>query len=523
MQIQEPRFKILALAPFHLNPTQVWNQPPVSVDRQSLDAAMAALGIRTFIPLDSHLCPSGGLDLHFDSLKSLHPDGMVKQTPFLAHLLEAKAFIRDAHRQGQSEVRIKEGLQQWPDLPPIDVKPVKPKNSAQGTASTVDHILDMVALPGGQPDQKPSFKDENDHIDALLQQLLRTLFDRPDFRTLEEAWRGLRLLLQQGLIDTTIKVDMAPVHPETLEETLEALTSQLITDLPNLVLLDLSFDSSPLALQRLSAAAQWAATLMVPLVVWIKHDFFQITAWDEFKNLPFIPNLLDGDAYAKLRKLKESSDGHWVCLTCNRFLIRYPYGQDNRPRRLFFSESTPLWIAPVWALGCLIAQSAVQTGWPTRFSDQSQFRIQDLALHHPPGIPPMVVEALFSRDRLDQLSRAGISPLTTEVGRDTAFLPKTPTLATTPLARQLLVSQVTQFLLWCKDNLPSETDPAALETQLRLAFQLFSQQSRPPGLEAIDILVDQPTKAGKLLVHVAVTPAPSVLPGRQPIELNLDW
>ena len=93
MQINPSQFKLLALGPFTAAPAQVWQQAPLEVDRQSLDAAMAALGIHLLLPLDAHLAPDGGLDFHFDCLKALHPDGLMSRHPYLNQLVQAKAFL----------------------------------------------------------------------------------------------------------------------------------------------------------------------------------------------------------------------------------------------------------------------------------------------------------------------------------------------------------------------------------------------------------------------------------------------
>ncbi len=524
MQLPQSPFKILALAPFHMNPDSIWNQAPLAVNRQSLDEVMQAMKIGFFLPLSSDLCPEGGLDLQFSGIKSLHPDGILKNHPFFTHLSSARKFIHESRKTGQSADHIISELRlQWPDLPPIKVKDAPPRQSAQRTAGALDNLLDMVALPGRDQDQTPVFKDENDEIEALFQKVLNTLFNLPGFRRMEAAWRGLRLVLQQGVTEDEVKIEIVPVHAETLEATLENLAPLVIDQMPSAILLDLPFDNSPLAMERLAHVAQWAASLMVPLIAWSPASLLQIQNWSELSTLPFIPHHMEGGPYAKYKNIQESAAGNWIGLACNRFLIRYPYGPDNKPRKAPFTEKKLPWIPPVWAVGTLIAQSVCQSGWPTHLTQIRQIHIQDLALHTPSNRPPMVVETLMNRDRIDQLHRAGLSPLGAEGGRDTAYLPKAVCLSGCSLAFQLLACRVTQFLLWCKDNLPSETNPEALQTQLRLAFQVMSEQSQPHGFDAMDISTGQPDGQGRIPVHIAVTPSSAVLPSRQPIEMNLDW
>ncbi len=523
MQAQEFPFRILALAPFTPDRDAVWDRPPIAVDRQSLDEAMAAVAGDHYLSLDGDLCAAGGLTFRFDCLKSLHPDGIADRHPFFTALKEAADYIEASQREGLSSAEIARGLRRWPDLPAMRIEAVPPPRQASTGTSTVDRILDLVDMPGAVANAGPTTQEGGDPVVTLRQKVLDRLFDQPEFRQMETAWRGLRLLLQQGISYGTVQVEIVPVHAPSLAATLEALTETLFQRPPGMILLDLPFDASALAMDRLAEAARWAADLMVPLVTWIPASFFRIADWTELDTLPFLPNHVQGAAYAKYQALKASADGRWLCLTCNRFLVRYPYGKDNRPRHIDFEERRPLWIPPVWALGTLAARCADRTGWPTRLTDHHQFSIQDLALHTPGKAPPMVVETLFSRDRSDQLARAGITPLATQRGSDRAFFTRAVTVADTSLAYQLLAGRVTAFLLWCRDNLPEETAPEALQAQLRLAFQVFSEQSRPAGFESIGIDTGPRNAQGKIPLTVALKPAAAVLASQQKIELELNW
>lgn len=528
MKQDVPRFKILALAPFGgadaRGNSPAWDRAPIPVDRMGLDNAMAAMNIRLWLPLATSCCPAGGLEVHIDHLKGLHPDGLLKSHPFLVQADQARRFMTQSQKDGLTAAQIRDGLSQWVDLPAIKVpqRPAAPP-AATPSSDAIDNLLNVVAMPDRQRMPTPKSVTETHPLDAIIQEVLTELFAQPRFRQLEAAWRGLRLLLQQGAVEDNVRVDIAAISPETLDESLEALSAHLVNDLPGLILLDLPFDNSPLSAERLAAAAQWASSLMVPLVAWVPPAFFQISTWDDLATLPYLPHHLEDSAYAKFRALQQAHDSHWIGLTCNRFLIRYPYGPENRPRQIDFIESEPLWVPPVWALATLVARAAATTGRPARFTDQRRFRVQDLALHPGKAAKPVAVEHLMDRDRLDQMIRSGITPLTTEHGGDATFIPQATTLAGTSLTYQLLTSQVTQFVLWCKDNLPAENDPPALETQLRLAFQVFSEQSTPNGIDSY-IISAKPTNAeGKIPLTISVTFSAAFLPGQTPIELNLDW
>ncbi len=518
-----PVYKILALAPFNPDQTTIWEGAPWPIDRHSFDEVIELMHLHLFQPLDKFLCPEGGIDLHVNSLKSLHPDGIAKNTPYFTKLIQAKTFITDARRNGLSASDIRQGLHQWPDLPPIHVKDVRPEPTPS-TKTRLENILDMVAISENQPAAMSHQKEETEQIEQIIQQILAALFANPIFNEMESAWRGTRLLVQQGFSDATHgRICIASVHLETLEKSLEALTPHLLDDLPNAILLDLPFDNRPLSFERLKTVVEWAGTLMVPVIAWVPSDFLSISSWQDIHTLPFIPNHIDTIAYAKFANLRTANEGQWVCLLCNRFLIRYPYGEENKPRHVAFSENRHPWVSPVWAAGTLIAQSFEKTGWPTRMTDIRSFHVQDLALQTLHSIGPIVSETLFGHDRQDQLLRAGITPLTAEAGRDIAFFPKLVSITGTSLSFQLLLSQTTQFVLWCKDHLPTETNPAELKAQLEKAFLLFSNQSTPPGFEHIEITVQSTNMQGRLPVHITLTPQSFVVTNQKQIELHIDW
>lgn len=520
MQTDGTRYTILALAPFDPDPLSSGREDPLAVRRDTLDECLAALPIHYLLPLDADLCPAGGIDLTFDSFKALHPDQMVKQNPYLHRLYEAAAFLELARKGGQAPEQIVQGLRRWPELPRVTL-PVMPDKSAAPSRpppDTVDQILQMVAMPASTPAAAPP----NPLLD-LPRRILNALFSRPDFRRTEAAWRGLHLLLAQGAVDDAVRIEFAHLDPESPGTTLDRLSARIQADPPALIVLDHPFDNTPLSTQRLRELTHLADTWMVPVMAWVSSEFLEIDSWAELGRLPYLPSHLDGAAYAKFRTLRQSPQSPWLSLACNRFLVRYPYGPQNPLRKASLTESTPPWIAPVWGIAALIAQSVCRTGWPTRFTERGTFQLQDLALTSGDRTPPLVVEFCPDAERRRQLLKIGLTPLSTETGRDRAFCSSAVTLAGGSLNHQLLVSQVAQFLGWCREHLPVDGTAADLEFQLRLAFQVFSERSRPPGLAEVHVAVRAPNEEGRLPVRIAVTPAAHVLQGEAPIEMEIHW
>jgi len=521
MQFPPMPFKILALAPFRLD-DEIWTQPPVSIDNMDLDAVMDKLGISFYLPIPADLCPAGGLDIRFSKLKDFHPDALLQNNSFLSHLLDAKGYLTDTETKKLSAQEKKQGLKQWPDLPLIQIRSEK-KDSKPPLTRTLDDILKMVALPGESPGPSPKFQTESAQIDSILQQVLNHIFIHEKFRSSETAWRGLKLLLQQSAGDSDVKLEIVPVTLNTLEETLDNLTANLIHHLPSLILIDLPFDNSPFCIKLLEKISRLAEILLVPAMVWITPRFMQIDSWKDLNKLPFLPHFLEEPSFAKWRGLKSQSPANWLTVTCNRFLLRYPYGGENMPRKFQFHEHLQLWTGPVWAVTCLIAQSFIKTGWPTRFTDRRYIKIKDLALDTKSATKPIPTEVSFTEDRIDQFRRAGIMPLAAIPNKDIAFTPVETTIGETSFGYHLFLSRITQFILRCRDNLPKELGAVELEEELRQAFSLFWEKSGHEGPDNLEISAGHPDPDNRIPLRIALQPSQKILPSAEKIVLEFSW
>ncbi len=522
MRLPSMPFKILAFGPFRLNDDIPWTQPPVPVENMDLDTVMNKLGSSYYFPIPTELCPAGGIDFRFEKLKDFHPDALIQNAPFLTHLFEAKNYLTDTKTKHLSIPEKREGLKQWPDLPFIQIESKKEKGKPHSTV-TVDNILNMVALPGDRPRSSPKLQDESVQFDSIFQQVLSHIFTNKRFRATETAWLGLKLLLQQCVGDANVCVEIVPAALDTLGETLDNLIDTLINDLPSLIIVDFPFENSPFSIKLLEKIAQFAETLMVPAMVWIDPKFMQINSWDNLGKLPFIPHYMEEQTYAKWHRLINQSSANWLAVTCNRFLIRYPYGSNNMPRRFQFYEHLRPWTGTVWAASCLIAQSFTKTGWPTRFTDWQGIKIEDLALDIESSTRPIPTEVSFSEDRMDQFRRAGIMPLASILNKDIAFTPLETTVGGASLSYQLFVSRITQFILWCQESFPKDLAGTDLEDRLRQAFSMFWGKSGHAGPENLEISAGHPGPDNRIPLRIDLQPSRKILPTREKIVLEFSW
>jgi len=319
------------------------------------------------------------------------------------------------------------------------------------------------------------------------------------------------------------ELNIYPISAKNLQENLDHLLPFLITELPSLIILDLPFDNSQVSMENLQKVASLAETLLVPVVCWIKPQFFYLESWSEITRLPFLPHFLEEAAYAKWRQLKRTPAARWLAITCNCFLGRYPYGAENRPKQVYFEESQELWLSPVWAMGILINQSLQKYGWPTRITDWKNIFVENLPLPLREGNKTYPTEVLFSEDRIDQFIRAGIVPLVSMANKDMAFCPRETTIAGGSFAYQLLLTKVTQFILWLKENYGQEIPLAQLEQKLKENLAFFFTRISDLTPQGMEISVAQPKPGKPAEVKIEIEPSRQLLPSGEKIELKLDW
>ena len=516
-------FEILTLAPFLGPECPAWDKTPLPVEPSNLDQVMEQLKPACAVSVSGDLHPDERIELTFSRIKDCHPDGLAQNNPALRNLLDAKSWVEEAGKKNLSPQEINAHLKGWPNLPPIRVEPA-PKKPRATSRNSVDKILDMVALPEEQLGASQEGRDATRQIEDILKRNLKLVFSDETFGAIEASWRGLELLLGQvNSRDIDIRIEIVPVSLDSLDETLAALTAEVIDALPSLILVDLGFDNSPRCLDLLERIGQFAETLLVPAITWIRPEFFHIDAWEDITRLGFLPHHLEEAPYARWQSLRKSSAGGWLTATCNRFLARYPYGKDNQPRRIMFEEPNPLWISPVWALGSLIGQSVAELGWPTRFTDWQQIRLEDLPLNTVDPSKPLPTEANLDRERIDQFISSGMMPLATTQGKDIAFVPDETTIAGLSLRYGLLVSRITQLVLWCRDHFEKGLGGSDLEDLLRKAFRAFWEKSGHIGPESLEISAGQPDSDGRIPIRISLEPSREILPSRKQVELNFIW
>jgi len=484
MQIPRIPFKILALAPYLPSDQSIRLNKPLSVDNLNLDQVIDELKPTFTVAIPGDLYPAENLEIKIRKMKDFHPDGIMQSNPALGNIRKAVTYLEDAKKKGRSSAEITARLKKWQNLPPIQIE-TETKKPASSSGDPVDSILSMVDLP-----------DSPSGIPSHLQEVNR---------------------------DDGVRVEIFPIYSDSLEETLDRLTAELIEATPSLILIDLPFDSSPRSLDLMARIAQFSETLLVPTIVWITPGFFHLDSWQGLKKLEYLPHFLAEPPYGKWQSLKKKSAANWLAVTCNRFVVRYPYGNDNQPRLVQFEEQRLLWASPVWALGCLIAQSFSRTGWPTRFTEWQKIRLEDLPLNTEDPDHPLPLETHLNRERIDQFIRSGIIPLATLLDKDIAFVPAAPAVGRAALSYQLFVSRITRLIIWCRDHLQKDLAGVELEAALQRTFTLFWEASGHVKPENFSVETGETQTNGRIPLRIQLEPSPQILSPAEKVELEFFW
>lgn len=531
MKTVPPPYTILALGPFSPVPETGSSVPVISVETPTLQEAFRQLSPRLWVPAPADICPPGGLTLQPDSLKDITPDGLIRTTPYLKDLYDAGEFIAKGHTGGADPGDIAAQVQSsWPHLP-LDLSiPTASAQPAVRRGSAIDDILSMVAMPGGEPPGRPRSTGGpagwKRKVDDLLSANITCIFKNEEFRDFEAAWRGVECLCRRGGVQEEggkVALKIVPVSAATLPATMESLAVALAADTPDLILIDQPLDNSPGGVETLERIAAFAATLLTPAAAWITPAFFHLGNWRELHRLPYLKNHLDDAVYAKWRKLREQPSGQWLALTCNRFLTRAPYGENNRPRSVAFAETEPLWISPVWALGTLAAQSINQFGWPSRLTDYMHARLKDLAVSVRDDETAAATETIFPDDRIRQFVEIGITPLAGAPGQDTAFMPKTAVASGASLLSQMFFARIIGFLIRLREDYEENGEGAEPVRFVMEALTAFFEATGQEGPDDLWVTAGPREEEATLPLEIAFTPPRAVSPDSRKLAFTFSW
>lgn len=534
-QFEDVPFVILAVGPFAPAAGEGASLRRIQVDRTTLDDAFAAFAPTLRIEVPKAYCPDAWVTVAPRSLRDLRPENLATTSPYLLELHEARTLLQEARTSGPPPQQVASSLRsKCPNLP-LDYAALDADGTGGGAAggddSAVDDILSMVASSSSSGSGSSGGKGIAGllaQVEGLMAGVLQAVYDSPEFRTFESAWRGVELVLKQADIKEGSGIHLELASLNTTEngwiDTLEGMVDDLAGELPNLVVADAWLDSAPQRIETARRLAGFADTLLTPTLVGIGAQFFRLQDWSELGKVPYIKNFLEDAGFAKWRNLRKESGAGWLCPALNGVLARPRIGQDAPPRSVFFSETAPLWLNPAWGVAALVAKCVSVHGWPSRLTDYHSVALENLPVADG-NDGPMATQMRLGEGRIAEFVEAGFTPVIGAVHKDIAITPRAVTLSGDSLAPQLFLNRVLGFLFWCRDNLAGQIDapdPAEVADNLKFAFSLFWQRTghQPPA----DLhITPGEHDEGALPLAIGFTPPKDVLPGGAKVEFTFGW
>jgi len=478
MQIPDNPFYIVAFAPFL--PAEAAGQQVRLLAIQSVDQGLAALRPSMYIPLSKALSPQGGITLEFAALADFDPAAIVARTPWMRAL-----------RDGRGAASVQGPL--------------------QAAATTLDSILDMVELSGSRAESAKRHDDGKNEADSILSGVLSRILADDDFRRLEAAWQGVGLLFEVAGADRLL-LDIVPVVQETASAALESVANLLDGDPPDLILVDVPFDATPVGMLLLESAANLAERQMSPAICWCGPNFLHPDGWRALETLPYLPNHLDGFAFARWKALRARPAAFWTVAACNRFSVHPPLPGESSAG--MFRSNRANYLAPVWGVASLILQAVARSGSPLGITSQV-LRFTDSA-----GDPFMPLEAAISGDREHQLVRSGLLPLMTADAGTGIRLPEAVTTNGEPIVPLLALSTLIHTLIKLRESCGPSDDPKELTDRLREAFALHPRFKGTLPANSIDFDTAGIDANGCITLLVTLKKR---LPGAKNIEFTFEW
>ncbi|WP_437963657.1 type VI secretion system contractile sheath large subunit [Sorangium sp. So ce260] len=549
------------------------------VDASRFDNLFAMLRPRIAIDVPSVL--AGGraarVDLSPTGLKSFRPDALCAEVPLLRSLLDGRRVLerlRDGSAtldQARAELdRLWGGSPLVRDIlgllpaergaapPGRPAAPAAERPAAPAPASDVDALLSMVDLGGdggadagaAPPPDEPGGAGQRPAEGGRFSELIATvaasarpragqaarpaeaiaqieraigaqigaILQHPEVRRLEEAWRGLSLLVDRVKAAEGVRIEVVSARPDEAAGALARVLAQTARSEPpaSVAIVDVAIDGSAAALARLEEIARVAEAHALPAVV---NGDARLLGVDDLGGVERLDNkaaLFRAPHRAPWRSAAARPCMRWVAIAMNRVLGRMPYDKStSRIREAAIveqpgDEGGRVWVAPAYVVGALIAASFRETAWPCRIAGaKGGGVVGDLPVHEVKGAyegdegVAIPTEAFVSTETQRDLSKSGVLLLASAPNSDAAYVLTAPTAYVPPekltydsptaepeerlervsLVDQLFVARVVQFLRALSAKLPADSDPAEVQPVVEGALWTLFENAPPASIE----------------------------------------
>jgi len=291
-------------------------------------------------------------------------------------------------------------------------------------------------------------------IDKLLNIQLNEVIHNDKFQRLESSWRGIQYLVSNTEIDQLLKIKvMSCSKNEILKDKENAIDfdqSELYKKIYSLgiatpishpygavigdfeyspygaIIGDFEFSHNLKDIDILKHISGISAVAYSPFISAASHKLFGLKSYSDLNELFDLQMIFESKEYTKWNELRKRRNSQYVTLVLPRFLIRLPYGDEIDDNTTFtnysFIEETSgkysnyLWGNAAYALGVIINDSFVRSGWFSQITDETFNIIKGLLIFKYNNSKGNTVidgptEIIIPLDRARELLYLGFMPL----------------------------------------------------------------------------------------------------------------
>lgn len=366
-------------------------------------------------------------------------------------------------------------------------------------------------------------KNAADRVIARLEQKMQdqitAILHNEKFQALEAAWKGLDQMVQRTdfLAADRVIIEILNVNKNELMADFQEHPADMIRtglyekvytqayDRPGanpygIMIGDYVFDNNAEDIQLLSDIGNVARAAHCPFIASISAGFFGFESLEDFtrKHFDDLRNLLDGPEFIAFKNFRKTEASRYIGLTIPRFLLRHPYGENNKVRSFAnFTEKIDaeqehekfLWGNSAFAFGSVCSRSFTQFGWMDNVAGRrSGGKFESLPIHtYEVGgrsVYKVPTEAWITETNEKNWSDIGFIPMVSYENQDFAVFFSSQSLRQPDeelikasdraneqlganLANIMLVSRFVHYLkAILRDNLGAKTTPGRMKKEL---------------------------------------------------------
>lgn len=532
---------------------------PVRVHATDVDALFGRLAPKLALDVESvlHEGAKVRVDVPLTSMLSFRPDALCRDVALLRGLVDGKKILERLRDGALSlEAAATELSRLWQGSPllarvlgGVDVTAraaafEAPRVSA-ATDDAADRILGMLDLDGSDdaPEAAPApapratgggrfdgFLSAVAHsgksgasvrpdegirrVEKALGIQLAAILQHPEFRRLEESWRGLAFLVGRTP-KTGVRLDVLSCRPEEAPSALRRIASSgLGVEAPvTFAVVDHEVSSDAASLRWLRDLSEAAESSALVALTNASPALFGARL-DDVDRLDNKQAMFDAPERAPWRAEANRPSSLWVSLALNRILVRTAYdAKTSRVRDAQVAEAVggtegEVWMQPAWAVATLAVKSHQRYEWPCGITGArdgglvENLPVRELGLSSGERIA-IPTEAFLSTETQRALARIGLLALASQPNSDAAYLMMAATAYVPPpkrtyegassgpeerlpqasLGDQLFVARLAQQLEWLGQRIVREGHHANPRRALEAGLGELFRNAPPSGPE----------------------------------------